>query len=244
MRQSSSQAVAARIYEPCLAPTGERFLKSIPSSSQETPIWKLLILGLVVKLHGVANGETGVVWGRFQGQKGNSSSSSNPIPNDRAVRYGRSIMPSLTKRIGLTIFALLVCSALRAAQTVSPLESRRKTLNDLLAEQWEYTLRTNPLYASTLGDKRWNDKLDDFSQEAIDKDLLETQKFLVRFEAIDTTGFPKQETMNKSKRPTHYMTVSPIAFRHNLRLSPAPAPSPRAACLPWCPPLERPSSNH
>jgi hypothetical protein len=29
--------------------------------------------------------------------------------------------------------------------------------------------------------------------------------------------------MNKSKRLTHYMTVSPIAFRHNLRLSPTPA---------------------
>ena len=29
--------------------------------------------------------------------------------------------------------------------------------------------------------------------------------------------------MNESKRLTHYMTVSPIAFRHNLRLSAAPA---------------------
>src|SRR5208282_1896969 len=45
-------------------------------------------------------------------------------------------------------------------------------------------------------DKRLNDQLDDFSQEAIDKDLQEAQKFLTRFEAIDTTGFPKQETLN------------------------------------------------
>jgi uncharacterized protein (DUF885 family) len=107
-------------------------------------------------------------------------------------------MPSLTKRICLTIFALLVCGALSAAQTVSSLEARRKALNDLLAEQWEYNLRTNPLGASFLGDKRWNDQLDDFSQEFIDKDLLETQKFLTRFEAIDTTGFPTQEILNKS----------------------------------------------
>ena len=105
-------------------------------------------------------------------------------------------MPSLTKHICLTVFALLVCG-LSAAQTVSTVEARRKALNDLLGEQWEYRLRTNPMFASFLGDKRWNAELDDFSQEAIDKDLQETQKFLVRFEAIDTTAFPKQEVLNK-----------------------------------------------
>jgi uncharacterized protein (DUF885 family) len=104
-------------------------------------------------------------------------------------------MPSLTKRICL--FALLVCGGLSGAQTVSTVEARRKALNDLLAEQWEYRLRTSPLEASFLGDKRWNDKLDDFSQEAIDKDLQETQKFLTRFEAIDISGFPRQEILNK-----------------------------------------------
>jgi uncharacterized protein (DUF885 family) len=80
----------------------------------------------------------------------------------------------------------------------SSLEARRKSLNDLLAEHWEYTMRNNPVYASILGDKRWNDKLDDASQEAIDKDLAETKKFLARFEAIDTTGFPQQEQLNKT----------------------------------------------
>ena len=44
----------------------------------------------------------------------------------------------------------------------------RKVLNDLLHEQWEYSMRTSPIYASILGDKRWNDQLDDFSQAAID----------------------------------------------------------------------------
>ena len=106
-------------------------------------------------------------------------------------------MPSFAKRICLTIFALLICSALTAAQSVSSPEDRRKALNDLLAEQWEYNLRTNPRYASSLGDKRWNDQLDDFSQEFIDKDLMEAQKFVTRFEAVDTTGFPTQEILNK-----------------------------------------------
>jgi uncharacterized protein (DUF885 family) len=99
-----------------------------------------------------------------------------------------------------TCFALafgVFCSFSTAQQSQSSVESRRKALNDLLAEQWEYKLRTSPIFASFLGDKRWNDKLDDFSQEAIDRDVQETQKFLTRFEAIDTSGFPEQEALNK-----------------------------------------------
>jgi len=78
------------------------------------------------------------------------------------------------------------------------LAARRKALNDLLAERWEYSLRTSPITASFLGDKRWNDKLDEFSQQFIDEDLAETKKYLAWFEAIDTTGFPEQEALNKT----------------------------------------------
>jgi len=106
-------------------------------------------------------------------------------------------MRSLANRICFATSALLICAAFSAAQTAPTLEARRKALNDLLAEQWEYRLRTSPLFASFLGDKRWNAELDDFSQAAIDKDLQESQKFVARFEAIDTTGFPKQEALNK-----------------------------------------------
>ena len=83
------------------------------------------------------------------------------------------------------------------ADSSALLEARRKALNDLLHEQWEYTMRHSPIYASILGDKRYNDQLDDFSQKAIDEDLVETQRFLTRFEAIDTRGFPDQEVLNK-----------------------------------------------
>jgi uncharacterized protein (DUF885 family) len=84
-----------------------------------------------------------------------------------------------------------------AAQSPNGLDARRKALADLLAEQWEYRMRTNPIEATIIGDKRWNDQLGDFSEEAIEKDLRETRKFLIRFEAIDSTGFPDQEALNK-----------------------------------------------
>jgi uncharacterized protein (DUF885 family) len=85
-----------------------------------------------------------------------------------------------------------------AASPAADLESRRKGLNDLLAERWEYTLRTSPEFASILGDKRWNDRLSDGSQKAIDDDLARAKVDLARFEAVDTTGFPEQEVLNKA----------------------------------------------
>src|SRR5580704_9586960 len=102
---------------------------------------------------------------------------------------------NLVISVALALGALSSFSTAQRPQT--SVESRRKALNDLLAEQWEYKLRTSPVFASFLGDKRWNDKLDDFSQEAIDKDLDETQKFLTRFQAIDNSGFPEQEALNQ-----------------------------------------------
>jgi uncharacterized protein (DUF885 family) len=99
--------------------------------------------------------------------------------------------------IRLLALALLIPTAVVAANSPADLEARRKALNDLLHEQWEYTMRTSPIYASFLGDKRYNDKLDDFSQAAIDDNLEQTRRFLDRFEAIDTTGFPEQEVLNK-----------------------------------------------
>jgi len=102
---------------------------------------------------------------------------------------------------------LLLTLCLTAAGAVAPLpaatapapslESRRKALSDLLAEQWEYTLKRAPEFASILGDKRWNDQLSDLSAQAIEADLAAGRKFLTRFEAIDTTGFPEQEVLNK-----------------------------------------------
>ncbi len=102
------------------------------------------------------------------------------------------------RSVVLALLISLLYSTALAAPPNPDLEGRRKALNDLLVEQWEYTLRASPLYASILGDKRWNDKLDDFSQKFIDDDLEQSKKFLVRFEAIDTTDFPEQEALNKA----------------------------------------------
>ncbi len=93
----------------------------------------------------------------------------------------------------LVLLALFVSPV----QAQPSLDARRQALSSLLAEQWEYSLRTNPISATVYGDKRWNDQLGDFSEQAVLKDMEESRKFLARFEAIYTTGFPDQEALNK-----------------------------------------------
>jgi uncharacterized protein (DUF885 family) len=93
---------------------------------------------------------------------------------------------------------LLLPLAAFGAGSPTPLQARRDALSRLLAEQWEYNLSTNPEFASILGDKRWNDKLSDISDKALEADLAKSKDYLRRYEAIDTTGFPEQEALNKA----------------------------------------------
>ncbi|MBV6320946.1 DUF885 domain-containing protein [Duganella violaceipulchra] len=108
-------------------------------------------------------------------------------------------MTTATTRIGVAsalLFSLILGVA--HADTPAPdLAGRREALNSLIKEQWDYTMRANPEWASLLGDKRYNDKWSDFSQAGIEADLKVTADFLKRFDAVDTSGFPLQEQLNR-----------------------------------------------
>jgi uncharacterized protein (DUF885 family) len=91
----------------------------------------------------------------------------------------------------------LILGVAHADNAAPDLEARRAALNSLLKEQWEYTMRTSPEWASLIGDKRFNDRWSDFSQAGIDADLKASGEFLKRFEALDTSGFPLQEQLNR-----------------------------------------------
>jgi uncharacterized protein (DUF885 family) len=100
----------------------------------------------------------------------------------------------------LSACAMLLASAAAAVQAAAPagdLASRRAALKALLDEQWQFTLKTNPEFASFLGDKRYNDQLKDASAAGIERQLAKSRELLTRFEAVDTTGFPEQEALDK-----------------------------------------------
>jgi uncharacterized protein (DUF885 family) len=96
----------------------------------------------------------------------------------------------------LLLFAVNLSVPLFAQAAGQTLESRRAELNRLLADEWEYTLRTQPELATQVGDDRYNDRLGDFSDKAIADDLEHTRQAVARFEAIDVAGFPEQERLN------------------------------------------------
>ena len=103
---------------------------------------------------------------------------------------GYSLLPAFP----LSVFAqkLQLAPQTKAPAPVS-LEDRRKALGDLFHEYWEDQLKHNPEFASSLGDKRYNDQTSDYSVQAVNDALAREQKFLLRLASIDPTGFTDQE---------------------------------------------------
>lgn len=99
----------------------------------------------------------------------------------------------------LMCVAFLFVTSLVASQTNAPtLDTRRAELKRLLNDEWEYTLAHSPELATNVGDERYNDRLSDFSDNAISENLEHTRQALARFEALDVTGFPEQERLNQA----------------------------------------------
>ncbi|HWW61016.1 MAG TPA: DUF885 domain-containing protein [Thermoanaerobaculia bacterium] len=105
----------------------------------------------------------------------------------------------MLKTFTLLLSALLLFGSVANGDelSASDLDKRRKALNDLLEEQWQYTLRTSPEYASILGDKRYNDQVSDLSERAALEQHEDAKKYLARFEAIKPAGFSEQEQLNR-----------------------------------------------
>lgn len=89
------------------------------------------------------------------------------------------------------------CAAASSAHAVEDVATRVKALNALLGEQWEYTLKNAPEFASMLGDYRYNDRWSDYSLAAAQQKKKDDEAFIARFKAIDTTGFAEQDRLNQ-----------------------------------------------
>ena len=100
-------------------------------------------------------------------------------------------------RVFLAVLLAIVCTASLATQDSKSLDARRAQLRDAIQAEWEYTLRTQPEFATYVGDTRYNDQLGDYSPEAVAKDVEHAKEQLKLFGAIDTTGFPDDEALNQ-----------------------------------------------
>ncbi len=91
--------------------------------------------------------------------------------------------------LSLLSFIALATILSKRAQTSAPVAQRRAAFNNLLEEQWQYTMQESPEFATIVGDYRYNDRWSDGSLAHIAQQNEDAKKFLGRFEAIDTTGF-------------------------------------------------------
>jgi uncharacterized protein (DUF885 family) len=95
-----------------------------------------------------------------------------------------------------SVMMSVACAASVHAATAD-VSTRVKALNDLLAEQWQHTLETQPEFATILGDLRYNDRWTDASPAYNEREYAADKAFLQRFKAIDTTGFSEEDKLNQ-----------------------------------------------
>lgn len=94
------------------------------------------------------------------------------------------------------IFVFLVAAAPFFGQERKPVEERIAAQNVLFEEQFQSDMRNFPERATSFGDYRYNDKLDEYSVEAILQRHKTDEEFISRLKAIPTTGFPDQDQLS------------------------------------------------
>ena len=109
---------------------------------------------------------------------------------------------SLGLVFGLTLVSSVQDLPVRAQLQARPVAvagsvaDRSKALSALFAEIWEDTLRHSPEFASSIGDKRYNDQLTDYSTQEVNAALARGRGFIEKLSMIDTTGLPEQERLS------------------------------------------------
>ena len=83
-------------------------------------------------------------------------------------------------------------AAVPAGNLQEDIAARSRALNRLFDDIWQDKLRRDPVYATYLGDKRYDAELEDYSPSAVNDALSRGRGYIARLSAIDTTGLPQQ----------------------------------------------------
>ena len=90
----------------------------------------------------------------------------------------------------------LVCATLALVAAGSAGATASDDFNALLDEAWEWRLANFPMFASQLGDRRYNTEWTDSSIEAVERRQAETNTFLQRVYAIDRAALAETDQLN------------------------------------------------
>ena len=91
---------------------------------------------------------------------------------------------------------LLLLSLIASGQTAPSAADRSKALSALFDTIWQDNLRHSPEFASSIGDKRYNDQLTDYSAAEVNASLARGRRYIEQLAAIDTTGLNEQDRVS------------------------------------------------
>ncbi|WP_433965533.1 DUF885 domain-containing protein [Tunturiibacter gelidiferens] len=83
-----------------------------------------------------------------------------------------------------------------AAPAANSVAAQSKALSILFTQIWEDRLKRSPEFASSIGDKRYNDQLTDYSTQALNTALARGRAYIQKLSEIDTTGLTDQEKLS------------------------------------------------
>src|SRR5215204_4967637 len=103
-------------------------------------------------------------------------------------------------RVKLLVLSLLAAAVWQAApagaQRRAAAGNPAAALNQLFEEEWEWAMREAPTFASSLGDRRYNDRWTDLSLPAIERRQKHREETLVRLLTIPHSRLAPADRLN------------------------------------------------
>src|SRR5258705_6763488 len=92
---------------------------------------------------------------------------------------------NLSRLLAVTLFCACVFIGLVQGADNKASNKDTRALHALLTAEWDHAMEQSPTWASSLGDRRWNDRWGDVSLAAIEKNHAHDQDALARLRTID-----------------------------------------------------------
>lgn len=116
--------------------------------------------------------------------------------------------------VWIAIFCALCSVPVLSRQERAVPAEAAKRLHELFEAEWEYTLREDPVRASSLGDRRYNDRWPDVSLAAIERRHAHKQEVLRQLAAIPFEALSEADQLNYTLFQKKYeLEIEGHAFR-------------------------------
>lgn len=102
----------------------------------------------------------------------------------------------MTRRLALLLGAGVLASLLALHLASGSEGSPARQLERLFADAWEFELEENPLFATRVGDHRFNDHLPSAKPEDVERRAKQQRVFLARLDAIDREALARREQVS------------------------------------------------